>query len=150
MMKIYTKTGDDGTTGLFGGGRIPKNHPRTAAYGTVDELNAWLGVVRAGGLATETDATLERIQSELFALGADLATPDGVKAAFRVRRTLSSDAEWMEEAIDRMTESIPPLETFILPGGTLAAAQIHVARAVCRRAEREVVTLSCIDRKSVV
>lgn len=141
-MKIYTKTGDDGTTGLFGGGRVPKNHLRVEAYGTVDELNCHVGLVRCANRDRELDAILDRLQSDLFALGADLATPAGAKAASRIRRLSPEDATWLEGMIDRFDQEIPPLQSFILPGGSGAAAAAHLARAVCRRAERAVVTLS--------
>jgi len=141
-MKIYTKTGDDGTTGLFGGGRVPKDHPRVAAFGTVDELNASLGWIRSMRLPADVDAVLGRIQDELFMLGADLATPAYAKASSHVRRVSAEDARWIEQEIDRFDAEIPPLTSFVLPGGDGAAAAVHLARAVCRRAERETVTLA--------
>ena len=141
-MKIYTKTGDDGTTGLFGGGRVPKDHPRVAAYGTVDELSGHLGWIRSMEIPPDIDEALGRVQSELFALGADLATPVDAKASAKVRRVASGDARWLEQAIDRWDGEIAPLRTFILPGGAGPAAAVHLARAVCRRAERETVTLA--------
>ena len=141
-MKIYTKTGDDGTTGLFGGGRVPKDHPRVDAYGTVDELNCHLGAIRSAKLDSHLDALLARAQADLFALGADLASPDRWKAASIVRLLEAKDALWLEEAIDRLSADLSPLRTFILPGGAPAGAAVHVARAVCRRAERAVVSLS--------
>jgi cob(I)alamin adenosyltransferase len=139
-MKIYTKTGDDGETGLFGGPRVGKDHPRIEAYGTVDELNAVLGLVRTATPPAEIDALLARVQNELFDLGAELATPDP-----RSRGTNLIDdtrIEALEAAIDHFETGLEPLKTFILPGGTLAAAWLHVARTVCRRAERLVVALS--------
>ena len=141
-MKIYTKAGDDGTTGLFGGGRVPKDHPRVVAYGTVDELNSHLGAIRAGKLDAELDRLLSRVQTELFALGADLATPPDAKSSSHVRRIAPTDSEWLERAIDGFSTEVPPLGSFILPGGSPAGASVHVARAVCRRAERSVVALS--------
>jgi cob(I)alamin adenosyltransferase len=141
-MKIYTKTGDDGTTGLFGGGRVPKDHPRVAAYGAVDELNCHIGWVRSMRVPADVDEALGRIQDELFTLGADLATPADAKAASKVRRVVSEDADWLEQSIDRFDAEIPPLRTFVLPGGAPAAAAVHLARAVCRRAERASVTLA--------
>lgn len=141
-MKIYTRTGDDGTTGLFGGGRVPKDHPRVLAYGAVDELSAHLGFVRAQGIPADLDTLLAQAQADLFALGADLATPAGVKAEAKVRRLANEDAQWLEEAIDRLEGDLQPLQSFILPGGSGAAAAAHIARAVCRRAERLVVTLA--------
>jgi cob(I)alamin adenosyltransferase len=139
-MKIYTKTGDDGTTSLFSGGRVSKTHLRVEAYGTVDELNSVLGVARAAHPHPKTDAWLIQVQRHLFHLGADLATPLDSKSDWVVRM----DAEkirWLENAIDEMTAELPPLTNFILPGGSPAAAQLHVARTVCRRAERVAVAL---------
>ncbi|MDQ7041755.1 MAG: cob(I)yrinic acid a,c-diamide adenosyltransferase [Rhodothermus sp.] len=138
-MKIYTRTGDDGTTALFGGGRVPKSHPRIAAYGTVDELNSWLGLVRPHLLPDEADLDLllQRLQGMLFEAGADLATPLDSRA--RTVRIESTHIEAIEQEIDRLEAQLPPLKTFILPGGTPAAAMLHVARTVCRRAERHAV-----------
>jgi len=139
-MKIYTKTGDDGTTSLFSGGRVSKTHLRVEAYGTVDELNSILGLVRAYQPHARTDEWLGRVQRQLLNMGADLATPLDSKADWVVR----IDAEmvtWLEQAIDEMTAELPELKNFILPGGSLVAANIHVARTVCRRAERIVVQL---------
>jgi cob(I)alamin adenosyltransferase len=138
-MKIYTKTGDQGDTGLFGGPRVSKDAPRIEAYGTVDELNSVLGVARAAGLDSEFDALLSRIQSDLFALGAQLATPD--PAAHRTTLVGLDQIAALEQAIDRFEMRLEPLKQFILPGGTPAAAQLHLARTVCRRAERRLVTL---------
>jgi cob(I)alamin adenosyltransferase len=138
-MKIYTKTGDDGSTALFSGGRVAKTHLRVEAYGTVDELNSVLGVVRAHG--PQADAWLAQIQSQLFHLGADLATPLDARADWVVRVDAEAVA-WLEARIDEMTAELPPLTNFILPGGTLAAAHLHVARTVCRRAERLAVALA--------
>lgn len=140
-MKIYTKTGDDGTTGLFGGGRVPKDDPRVEAYGSVDELNAHIGLLRCESEGRDLDPLLGRLQSALFALGADLATPPGAKASSKIRRIAPEDAAWLEETIDRFDAELPRLQHFILPGGTPAAAAAHAARAVCRRAERAVVKL---------
>lgn len=139
-MKIYTRTGDDGTTSLFSGGRVPKTHLRVECYGTVDELNALLGVTRAHNPSPQTDTWLEQVQNQLFHLGADLATPLDAKADWVVR-VKEEQVRWLEALIDRMTGELPVLKQFILPGGTTAAAQIHVARTVCRRAERLAVAL---------
>jgi cob(I)alamin adenosyltransferase len=140
-MRIYTRTGDTGETGLIGGQRVPKDDPRVEAYGTVDELNAVLGVAR-GYLRDqpELDALLERIQNELFDIGAELASPPERAAQFQTIEERHITA--MEEAIDRFEEELSPLRQFILPGGTQAAAYLHLARTVCRRAERQVVRLS--------
>jgi cob(I)alamin adenosyltransferase len=139
-VKIYTKTGDDGTTSLFSGGRVTKTHLRVEAYGTVDELNSVLGVARAHHPHERTDAWLARVQRQLFHLGADLATPLDTKADWVVRMDAET-VRWLETAIDEMTAELPALQNFILPGGSPAAAQIHVARTVCRRAERLVIGL---------
>lgn len=139
-MKIYTKTGDDGTTSLFAGGRVAKSHLRVEAYGTVDELNAALGLARALNPSVQTGTWLEQVQNQLFHLGADLATPLDAKADWVVRMDTAT-ITWLEATIDEMTGALPELKNFILPGGTPAAAQLHVARTVCRRAERLVVAL---------
>lgn len=140
-MRIYTKTGDDGTTSLFSGGRVPKHHLRVEAYGTVDELNSILGVARASGPHAQTDARLHRVQNQLFHLGADLATPLDAKADWIVRMT-AAEVAWLEGEIDAMTAELPELRQFILPGGAPAAAHIHVGRTVCRRAERVATALA--------
>lgn len=140
-MKIYTKTGDKGTTSLFSGGRVPKHHLRVEAYGTVDELNSVLGVVRASSPSAEGDLWLEIVQNQLFKVGADLATPLDSPADWLVR--IDTEAiTWLEARIDEMTEALAPLKQFILPAGCLASAQLHVARTVCRRAERVTVHLA--------
>ena len=140
MLKIYTRSGDDGTTGLLGAGRLPKDDLRIETYGTVDELNAALGLARASGLDPALDAMLERIQAELFAVGAALADPD---PSGRFHSAVKPEfADRIESEIDAMEANLPPLTRFILPGGTASAAQIHLARAICRRAERRVVTLA--------
>ncbi|MFZ4828039.1 MAG: cob(I)yrinic acid a,c-diamide adenosyltransferase [Phototrophicaceae bacterium] len=138
-MKIYTKTGDQGMTALFHGGRVSKTHPRVEAYGTVDELNSALGVARA--LQPHADEWLHHIQVELFSLGADLATPLDAEASWLVRLPTQA-TDWLEERIDEMSATLPPLTNFILPGGCMVAAQLHVARTICRRAERLTVELS--------
>ncbi len=138
-MKIYTKTGDQGDTGLFGGARVSKDNPRIEAYGTVDELNSVLGVARAESLPADVDALLARVQRELFSLGAELATPD--PAAHGTALVGASQSAALEQAIDRYQSQLEPLQQFILPGGTRAAAMLHLARTVCRRAERRLVSL---------
>jgi cob(I)alamin adenosyltransferase len=143
-MKIYTKTGDAGDTGLFGGGRVPKSHPRVEAYGDVDELNATLGVARATGPDAQIDELLLHIQQDLFAIGALLATPDREKMRQHLEKARIDEdrvAE-LERAIDAADTELEPLRAFILPGGSPKAAALHVARTVCRRAERRVVDLS--------
>ena len=145
-MKIYTKTGDGGETGLFGGGRIPKDSPRVAAYGEVDELNAALGLARALDPAEFADPLLQTIQRDLFTVGAELATPDADKLAKALSRSGAaigaSDIAALEHAIDDHESRLEPLKNFILPGGAPKAAALHLARTVCRRAERAVVTLA--------
>jgi cob(I)alamin adenosyltransferase len=141
MTRIYTRTGDFGETGLFGGGRVGKDEPRVDAYGEVDELNAALGLARSEELPADLDALAQAIQEQLFTLGAILATPAGTKAEQAIP---SLQAEWivdMEKAIDRFDQELSPLRQFILPGGNRAAASLHLARTICRRAERRVVPL---------
>jgi cob(I)alamin adenosyltransferase len=139
-MKIYTRTGDQGTTGLIGGSRVSKDNPRIEAYGHVDELNACLGLARAAGLPHEVDAELERVQADLFSAGADLADP-GPASPGRVRVN-PSRIEDLERWIDAMEASLPALRNFILPGGAPAGAALHLARTVARRAERATVALA--------
>ena len=143
-MKIYTRTGDNGTTGLFGGDRVMKHHPRIDAYGTVDETNAVLGLARAHlagqPAAARLDTLLDRLQQDLFVLGADLATPNASRAS--VPRIDDTHITHLEGAIDSYEADLPALTHFILPGGTPAAAALHVARTVCRRAERLTVAAS--------
>ncbi len=140
-MKIYTRTGDSGLTGLFGGPRTAKDDVRIEAYGTVDELNAALGLACAY-LTDDASllAHLTRVQSELFAIGAELATPDPDRLGTRTH--LQPAIDRLEQIIDEVEAELPPLKHFILPAGSLAATHLHLARAVCRRAERRVVTLS--------
>jgi cob(I)alamin adenosyltransferase len=145
-LKIYTKTGDGGETGLFGGGRTPKDSLRVAAYGEVDELNATLGLVRALDPQEFADALLQGIQRDLFTIGAQLATPDPDKLQKALSRSGAaigdSDIAALENAIDGHEARLEPLKNFILPGGAPKAATMHLARTVCRRAERAVVALS--------
>jgi cob(I)alamin adenosyltransferase len=142
-MRIYTRTGDQGETGLFGGGRVAKNHPRVAAYGDVDELNAVLGLVRAEAGPSFHGELLEAIQRDLFSIGGHLATPDPEKVqAALSKASLEADRiNQMERAMDEAETVLPPLRAFILPGGTRLSATLHLARTVCRRAERSVVAL---------
>src|SRR5919199_5733179 len=142
-MKIYTKTGDAGTTGLFGGGRVGKDHPRVEAYGDVDELNATLGVARAAEPLPRIDEVLVPIQRDLFAIGALLATPDREKMRQHLEKARVDEERitQLERAIDDADRELEPLRAFVLPGGTPKAAALHVARTVCRRAERRVVRL---------
>jgi cob(I)alamin adenosyltransferase len=142
-MKIYTKTGDSGDTGLFGGGRVGKDHPRVEAYGDVDELNATLGLVRALEPMPRIDEVVVPIQRDLFSIGALLATPDRdkMRASLEKARIDDTRIRELELAIDQCETELEPLRSFIVPGGTAKAAALHVARTVCRRAERRVVTL---------
>ena len=141
-MKIYTKTGDAGETGLWGGLRVRKDAARIKAYGNVDELNAVLGIVRAGALPDGLDPLLERIQNELFVLGSDLATPGD---SARIPRIQESYITQLEQEIDVFEAELEPLKNFILPGGTLGAAQLHLARTICRRVERNIITLAGLE-----
>jgi cob(I)alamin adenosyltransferase len=142
-MKIYTKTGDAGDTALFGGGRVPKNDPRVEAYGDVDELNAVIGLARCIESMPRVDEVLVPIQRDLFAVGAILATPDRAKMKQHLEKARVDQAriEELEHAIDDCDSELEPLKAFIIPGGTPKAATLHVARTVCRRAERRVVEL---------
>jgi cob(I)alamin adenosyltransferase len=142
-LKIYTKTGDAGDTGLFGGGRVPKDHPRVVAYGDIDELNAFVGMARSMDVMPRIDEVLAPVQRDLFALGALLATPDHEKMKEQLAKARISDARiaQLEQAIDDGEAELEPLKAFIMPGGTPKAAALHVARTVCRRAERAVISL---------
>jgi cob(I)alamin adenosyltransferase len=139
-MKIYTRTGDAGLTGLYGGGRVPKSDLRIVAYGTVDELNATLGVCRASGLPADVDQLVARLQHEMFAVGSELSSPS--KSPPGAILLDEADVSRIEAAIDRYDSQLTPLKNFVLPGGTPASAALHVARGVCRRAEREAVALA--------
>ncbi|MDZ4745883.1 MAG: cob(I)yrinic acid a,c-diamide adenosyltransferase [bacterium] len=139
--RIYTKTGDDGSTGLFGGARVQKNAPRIEAYGTVDELNAILGIVLTQELPEDLRAELTATSAHLFTLGADLATPLDPPPTYKIPRITEEHVLGLERRIDRIEATLPALKAFILPGGVESAATLHLARTVCRRAERAVVTL---------
>lgn len=147
FMSLYTKTGDDGSTGLFGGERVSKDHPRVEAYGTVDELNAALGLIGAAldaqnELEQRLGAILNRLQSRLFDIGADLATPEASKHEAKIRRISQPTIDEAEGWIDEIDGGNDSLTCFILPGGCDVAARFHLARSVCRRAERRMVNLS--------
>ena len=147
-MKIYTKTGDTGETGLYGGRRVRKDDPRIEACGDVDELNCVLGIARTHAGNADLDAILERIQNDLFALGADLATPDETSLQHgrtSVTRIGSDEIDRLEADIDALEARLTPLSRFILPGGSATAAQLHHARAVCRRAERRCASLMKLE-----
>jgi len=142
LTRIYTRGGDDGTTALGFGGRVPKDALRVECYGTVDELNSALGIARAAGLPAELDDALARVQNELFHLGSDLCVPEAEKAQHPVPRIEERHVAGLERLIDECNERLTPLDNFVLPGGTAAAAALHLARTVCRRAERQLVALS--------
>jgi cob(I)alamin adenosyltransferase len=145
-VKLYTRGGDAGETALVGGTRVSKADPRVDAYGEVDELSAWLGLVRAHGVDQELGDALEQIQRDLFALGAQVADPAGRIARTRAKAALGDDDVLrLEGLIDRLDAEVPPLRHFVLAGGTLPGAALHVARAVCRRAERRIVSLPDLD-----
>jgi cob(I)alamin adenosyltransferase len=142
LTKIYTRTGDAGQTSLSGGQRVAKDSVRVAAYGTVDELNSCLGVAAAAGLSRRLAGVLPEIQNELFHLGSDLSFLEEDKARFPIPQIEARHVERLEALIDELTAVVGPLQNFILPGGSATAAHLHVARAVCRRAERDVITLA--------
>ena len=142
LTRLYTRRGDDGSTGLGGGQRVAKDSPRVAAYGTVDELNAAIGVALAAGLAPRLAAVLPVVQNELFHLGSDLCFVEEDKQKFAMPQIEARHVEVLERLIDELNEIVGPLENFILPGGSPGSAALHVARTICRRAERDVLTLS--------
>jgi cob(I)alamin adenosyltransferase len=140
--RIYTKTGDEGLTGLGGGQRVAKDSPRVSAYGTVDELNSQIGVALATGLTEKLTTELPRIQNELFDLGSDLCWPSDDPRRVRIPTVEARHVAALEALIEELNELVGPLTNFLLPGGSAGAAQLHVARTICRRAERETVTLA--------
>ena len=140
-MKIYTRTGDDGTTGLFGGARVKKASARVDAYGTVDELNACIGIARAAKLDRKSDDVLGQVQVDLFTLGAELACVPGKEGKLGMPLLEPTDSARLESAIDDAESHLAPLTTFVLPAGSTGAAALHLARTVCRRAERAVLSL---------
>ena len=143
ITRVYTRTGDDGTTGLGGGQRVAKDSPRIEAYGTVDELSSAIGLAVALGLHPRLAATLARVQNELFNVGSDLCILEEDKARMPVPVVEERHVEALETLMDELSAALSPLENFILPGGSPGAAQLHVARTVCRRAERLVIALAC-------
>ena len=147
ITKIYTRGGDDGTTSLGSGKRFAKDALRIEAYGTVDELNACLGLALASGVDDDIAAALKRIQNELFHLGSVLCFPEEDRGEIRIPQIEKRHVDWLEELLDRQTAEVGPLENFILPGGTIGAANLHLARTVCRRGERILVAL---DREESV
>jgi cob(I)alamin adenosyltransferase len=142
LTRIYTKTGDEGMTGLGGGQRVPKDSQRVETYGTVDELNSQIGLALATGLCERLTTELSLIQNELFDLGSDLATPAASQARHPVPMVEQRHIEKLERLIDELNDIVGELANFLLPGGSAGAAQLHVARTVCRRAERAAVTLA--------
>lgn len=142
LTKIYTRKGDSGHTSLSGGQRVPKNSLRVSAFGTVDELNSCLGVALAGGLADRLTDVLPSIQNELFHLGSDLSFLEEDKAKYSIPQIQARHVERLERLIDELLTIVGPLENFILPGGSPGSAYLHLARTICRRAEREVIALS--------
>lgn len=142
LTRIYTKTGDEGMTGLGGGRRVAKDSPRVRAYGTVDELNSAIGVALALGLTDRLTNELGSIQNELFDLGSDLCWPEDDERRARIPTVQPKHVRRLERLIDELNEVVGPLANFLLPGGAPGAAQLHVARTVCRRAERDAITLS--------
>jgi cob(I)alamin adenosyltransferase len=150
-VKIYTKTGDSGDTSLFDNTRVSKADARVDAYGEVDELNACLGAARAAGVGSDLAASLELIQKDLFALGARLADPSSRIAPRVTKAAITAETvERLEQLIDRLETEMPPLRSFILPGGSIAGALLHLARTVCRRAERRVIALGSDAVESVL
>lgn len=141
-MRIYTKTGDDGSTGLFGGTRVSKDTARVEAFGTIDELNAVLGTARAAGVAEELSAALGAIQDDLFCVGAEVACAPGHENRLPARKIAEADVERLEQAMDAADAQLPELRNFVLPGGSPGAAALHHARTVCRRAERRLLSAS--------
>ena len=144
-MKIYTKTGDAGTTGLFGGARVSKASERVASYGEIDELNSVIGLARAHGLESRKNNWLARIQSELFDLGAELSTVQEKQSSVAHFLLVEDDIAKLEAAIDELEAELSPLKSFVLPGGSATASALHLARTVCRRAERSLVALAASE-----
>jgi cob(I)alamin adenosyltransferase len=144
-MKIYTKTGDAGKSALIGGTRLPKDHIRFETYGTVDELNSWIGMVRDTMLEQDKIDLLKEVQDRLFTIGSSLACDPDKDISLKIPDLLESDVEFLEKSMDAINETIPPMRFFILPGGHPTISQLHVARCVCRRAERLCVHMQQID-----
>jgi cob(I)alamin adenosyltransferase len=145
ITKVYTRTGDDGTTGLGGGQRLRKDAARIAAYGTVDELNSAIGLALAADLESRVAAELRRVQNELFHLGSDLCILEEDKARMPVPTIEERHVVALEETMDELSKELEPLDNFVLPGGGEGAARLHLARTVCRRAERDLVTLAAVE-----
>ncbi len=143
---MYTRGGDKGETSLYGAARVPKDSPRVDAYGSIDELNSCIGVAIASCKHKEISKSLKRIQGELFVAGADLATELGARGGARVPRIRAKDTERLERTVDELQRKLPKLTSFILPGGSQTSSLLHLARAVCRRAERRVVALGGAEK----
>lgn len=143
MTKIYTKTGDDGTTGLVGGQRVKKSNPRIIAYGAIDELNSAIGIALSSVLDNDLNDLLTRVQNHLFVVGSDLANPDLNDNSSRIQSNMIT---YLEDNIDRLEGDLDPITYFILPGGDEVASRIHLARAICRRAEVNIIELSEIEQ----
>ena len=141
-IKVYTKTGDNGTTGLFSGERVPKYHIRIKAYGTVDELNSWIGIIRSQKIKQEQADELIKIQHDLMYIGSELANDSANNKTSGIDLIDKKDVETLENWIDRMTEELPTLKNFVIPGGHSSVANTHLARCVCRRAERIITELN--------
>ncbi len=139
---VYTKTGDKGTTGLIGGTRVAKDHFRLEAYGTVDELNTNIGMIRSYPIDQASIEAIIRIQNQLFTIGSYLATDDSVSDLRSKLRTDEKEIAWLETEMDQMESALPPLKNFVLPGGHPAVSQCHITRTICRRAERRVISMS--------
>lgn len=140
-LKIYTKTGDKGTTSLLGGTKVPKNDIRIETYGTVDELNSWIGLITDLLNMDELTTELREIQDRLFTIGSSLATDSDKEPKMKLPGLKESDIEFLEKRIDEMTSQVPPMKSFILPGGHITVSNIHITRCVCRRAERLTVNM---------
>lgn len=141
-MKIYTKTGDKGETALFGGKRVPKGHPRIEAYGTVDELNSWIGLIRHRNIKPAHQEVLAEVQDRLFTVGSMLASDPEKLHKLKIPELVTMDIELLEKEIDKINEAVPPMKAFVLPGGNDEVSFCHIARCVCRRAERLAVNLA--------
>lgn len=149
-MKIYTKTGDKGETALFGGKRVPKDHPRIEAYGTVDELNSWIGLIRFRPINTHYQSILAEVQDRLFTVGSMLASDPEKVHKLKIPEVIETDIELLEKEIDQMNDEIPPLKAFVLPGGNDEVSFCHIARCVCRRAERLAVNLADSEQVDII
>ena len=149
-IKVYTKTGDDGTTGLFSGERVPKHHIRIKAYGTVDELNSWIGLIRSQGIKDEQANELIKIQHDLMYIGSELANNSEDNKITGIDLIEKKDVKTLENWIDRMTEELPMLKNFVIPGGHSSIAKTHLARCVCRRAERFITELNQVSKTNPV